>query len=481
MGFIMLFVAAAGIFLLWALSHKKEQPTGESFLVADRNVGPFVGTLTLTANWIQAPALIVSGALAYQGPYHFLALLLPNVAAMLLMGILAPKLQQMMRERGEKWYTIAQAIGSIFGPGARTMMFFSTFGALIFAVAYTLTGIRQWLSQLTGVPPWEMSVIIGAAAFLLVVPRGLLGAILGDKVKVALIGAFSIAVVILLGTHDFASQGPAIAASPMSAWDVLWFVGVPLGISLLGGPICNPDLAERAYAVQAQNVRMAYFGGGFLFALAALVFGSFGFLARSLGYKLTGGQLPMLTILRDVLPEWGLIGVTLIIIAILATALASLLASAGDVFSIEIVNRWFIRDASDRQTVKWSRVAMLIPIVAGTYLTSFEKIDVRLLQESMSVIRGEAIFPLVFAMFAPYTVRESVFWGMLIGWAGGILLTLGWIYPGGAIADILPFTKVHGKSAGALFALVCPLLSCAVGAMVGAERQRLAPNPRKAI
>lgn len=188
----------------------------------------------------------------------------------------------------------------------------------------------------------------------------------------------------------------------------------------------------------------------------------------------------MLTILRDVLPEWGLIGVTLIILVILATALASLLASAGDVFSIEIVKRFFIPDAGDRETVKWSRVAMLIPIVAGTYLTSFEKIDVRLLQESMSVIRGEAIFPLVFAMFAPYTAKEHVFWGMLIGWAGGILLTLGWIYPGGMIADMLPFAKVHGKAAGALFALLWPLLACTIGAIVGAERQRVAPRPRKA-
>lgn len=470
---MMLFVAAAGCFLLWALSRKSEQPTGESFLVADRDVGPLTGTLTLTANWVQAPAFIVSGALAYQGPYHFLAFLVPNVAAMVLMGFIAPKLQAMMHERNEKWYTVPQAMGSIFGPGVRTMMFFSTFGALIFAVAYTLTGIRQWLSQITGVPAWETSVVIGALAFLLVAPRGLLGAMIGDKVKMALIGSVSIGVIYLLGTHDFVSQGPMIAMSQMSPWEVLWFVGIPLGISLLGGPICNPDLAERAYAVQKRVVRMTYFGGGFLFGVAGLIFGSFGFLARSLGYKLAAGQIPMLTILRDVLPGWGIIGVTIVLLIILATALASLLASAGDVFSIEIVKRFFIPDADDRETVKWSRVAMLIPIIVGTYLTSFEKVDVRLLQESMSVIRGEAIFPLVFAMFLPFTFKEHVFWGMLIGWTGGIVLTLGWIYPTGMIADILPFAKVHGKSAGALFALTFPLLSCMVGAIGGyAERDR---------
>ena len=46
---------------------------------------------------------------------------------------------------------------------------------------------------------------------------------------------------------------------------------------------------------------------------------------------------------------------------------------------------------------------------------------------------------------------------------------------------MLPFVKTHGKSAGALFALLWPLLACTIGAFVGAERERLAAYPRKVI
>jgi len=392
---MMLLAFGAGLFLLWVLSKLRNQPTRESFLVANRSVTYMTGAFILTANWVQAPALWVSGALWYQSTWHFLAFLLPNVCAMVLTGFIAAKLQRMMRQRGEKWYTIAQAMGAIYGPGARTMMLFCTLGALTVAVSYTLTGIREWLSPVTGVSSWQMSMLIGACALMLVAPSGLLGAIKADKFKVALIAGFALLLVLLVSTHGVDAKGPSIPASPMTPWQVFWFVGLPLGISLMGGPICNPDLAERVWAVNEKSVRNAYIWGGVLFGVAASVFGIFGPIARELGYKLAPGQLPMLTVLRDILPEQAVYVMSVPIVLILAAALASLLASAGDVFSIEVVNRWFLPKAGDRQTVNWSRFAMLIPIVAGTYITSFEKIDVRFLQESMAVVRGEAIFPVV--------------------------------------------------------------------------------------
>lgn len=443
--FVILALIVASIVIL-RLS-KRARLTTESFLVANRRIPFTIGVATLTANWIQAPAILASGVLAYQSPYHFLAFICPNVFALVLMGLLAPGIQRAVPQG----YTIPQFLGEIFGPGVRTLFFFSSLGALSLAVGYTFTGLRQWFSQQLGMQAPEIALVIGAAACLWVIPRGLPGAIVGDIIKISLIALGILGTVALVASHSMPVAETIVAGSAsVSATWVFWSLGVPLAASLIGGPICNPDLGERAYAVDGRIVRRAYFSAAAIFGFAVLVFGSLGFLARYLKLELKSGQLPAFVVLETTMPEWVVLAVTIALVVVLAAALASILASAGDLVVIELYRRFIRPSASDRETIRWSRAFMFVPIIVGTYLASLEKVDLTVLLQSMAVVRGEAIIPIILAVFWPKRARGNyLFVGMLIAAIGGIGLMF---------YRPTDFLQVHGGAFAALFAVFVPLV-----------------------
>lgn len=480
--FFILLIASCIVFMLWAW---QQRVSVERYLVADRGVGLATGGLSTGAGWIHAPAVLVSGLFAYHGPWHFAAFFVPNVCALLLQAWIAPRVRRKMREKKQRWYTMPQAIGGIYESAAiRSVMFFATFLALALAVGYTFVGIRQWLENLKDIPAHEIAMVLAGLSFVFVIFTGLPAAIKSDKVKMAVISlglVGTLALFAFVGLGGAKSVGSPLLAKEagLTAWQVLWFVGIPFAASLFGGPMCNPDLPERLLAIEERSVKLAYVHGAAYFALATLIFGLFGYMARDLGFTLKPGQLPIVMVLQSILPEWGMQVVTAGIIVIFTMALASLLASAGDVVSIEVVQRFFRPNAEDRETITWSRVSMLVVIMIGAYITSSKQMNVAFLQESMAVVRGEAIFPVVFAACLGLSGRidaRYVLWGMVLGFIGGFLFFLGWfaMNPGYAKAfptiawlgsgiGQLPFIPVHGKSIAALWAIAVPLIFCGLG------------------
>lgn len=444
--FVLILVLTVASIVVIRWSWTKTRPTIESFLVADRRIPFSLGVATLTANWVQAPAILASGMFAYQSPYHFLAFIMPNVAALVLMGLLAPGIQRAM----PYGYTVAQFMGQVFGPGVRTLFFLSSFGALSLAVAYTFTGLRQWFGQQLGMGAPEVAIVIGIFACLWVIPRGLPGAIVGDVVKITLAAAGMIGTMTLVMNSHLPPAAALFVSESVSPIWVFWSLGIPLAASLIGGPICNPDLGERTYAVDARIVQRAYFSAAALFGLAVTVFGSLGILARHLHMQLTVGQLPAFAVLQASVPAWVTIAVTIGLVIVFATALASLLASSGDLVVVELYRRFIRPNASEHETIRWGRAFMLVPILVGTYLASLEKVDLSLLLQSMAIVRGEAIIPVILAVFLPKQgLGNFMFWGMLVAAIGGSTLTF---------YQPTLFLALHGKPLGALFAVTVPLI-----------------------
>lgn len=447
-------------FFVWFFSHQKGRPTIESFLVSDRMIPLKWGIATVLANWVQAPSLLLSGVFAYQGEWHFLVFLMPNVLALILMGILAPRMQKTL----PTGYTMPQCMGSVYGGSVRTLSFFLALASLIFAIGYTLTGLRQWFSAQLGISPMEMTFVLGTYAILCVMPKGLPGAVIGDAVKMGIVVSLMLGVVCLHvfygGMERLETVSETLPATGLSPGMIFWTLGIPLAISLLGGPICNPDLAERSYALKREVVRTAYFWAAGVFGFVVLVFGSLGLLAKTLGLKVVSPSIPAFQVLQGELPLEVTIVVSIALMVILGAALASFLASTGDLIVIEVYRRLIKPTASDRETIWFGRAFMGIPVLIGTYIASIPNVDMSIIVQSMSVIRGEAIFPFVAAVFLGRRVSgRSVFAGMLIGAIGGILLTFGASLSENFLGVKIPFLAVNGKSLGALFAVLAPVVS----------------------
>ena len=121
---------------------------------------------------------------------------------------------------------------------------------------------------------------------------------------------------------------------------------------------------------------------------------------------------------------------------------------------------------------------MLTVILVGSYLTSFKQINVAFLLESMAVVRGEAIFPVIFAAACAIGRVDPryVFGGIIAGFTGGLIIFLGWFamdpnlskaFPliaslGKPIGE-LPLVAVHGKAMASLWAVFVPCIGCMLG------------------
>jgi Na+/proline symporter len=444
---------------VWSRSSLYGKPTIESFLVSNRNIPFGLGAITLSASWTQAIALVVGATFAYMGPWNFMWFCIPNILVLVFMAFLAPKIQEAMPQG----YTLPQVVGQAFGPGVRTLFFLSAIGSLIYIISVTMTALAQWIGQQLNIPVWAISIVIGGFSFLWVVRRGLPQAVIGDVVKMILIGALIIGVIAL---HiNYAGVITAeVFVSKASPGTVFWNFGVALAVTLFGSVVCSPDIAERAYAVDRRNVRRSYLGAAVLFAVIVLVFGSVGFLAKGLGISVSNTQPAALAVLQATVSPGAILIVTVMFVVLLTAGLATMLASAGDILVIEFYRRFINPDAGDERVVHWSRVFIALAVLSGTLIAAFNP-DLSLLIQNMAVIRGEAVIPLFLALFWPKIASgRYVFWGMLLGVIGGVVLVCGTLYDGALWQNVfgspMPFLVANGKPLGALVAFFAPLATC---------------------
>ncbi|MEX2013350.1 MAG: hypothetical protein WD897_00330, partial [Parcubacteria group bacterium] len=440
-------------------SRSYRKPTAESFLVSNRNIPFGLGVVTFTATWTQAVALVVGATFAYKGQWEFFWFMVTNVGTLIFLGMLAPRVQEVM-PRG---YTFPEVVERAFGPGVRSVFALTAIASLVYIVSLTLTALQQWTSQQLGIPSWQVAIIIGSFAFLWVAGRGLPAAVIGDAVKVALI-LMGVAGVIALHFHHTGSvsaQVVAPASSGSSFWGALWMIGVPLGVTFLGAILSTPEYPERTYAVDRRIIRYSCFTAAALFAVIVIAYGSVGFLAKDLGLIIPGTQLVALEVLQSTVPQWAILVVTVVFIVLLTAGLASMLASAGDLMVIEVYRRFVNPEATNKEIVRWSRVFILVTVVMGTFIAALN-LDLSLLVQSMAVIRGEVVIPMLLALFWPLIAPgRYVFWGMITGVLGGIAITFGGpLWQNVFNQPTAQFLIANGRPLGALFAFFAPLGFC---------------------
>lgn len=437
--------------------------TRDSFLVANWSLPVSIGAVTVAATWVQAPALLFSGQQAYTSVLHFASFWIPNAAALVVAAVLVVKI----RERLPRGYTVPQFMGEVFGDNVRWLSFMLAFATLVLAVGYTLIGMRLWLSPQLGLPAWQIALLLGTAAFAWVMPTGLPGAIGGDRVKLSVV-VVGVVGVVVLWTYWSVSGHAVVNAKPtdvpFGSWWVLWAVGIPLAASLIGGPICNCDLGERFFALDRSVTRRAYLIAACIFAFVVLCFGSLGFLARNIGVDV-GNGLVAFKLLAASASSPVVIAVTVCLAIILATALASFIASAGNLLTVELFNR-MRPGATQRQSLIASRIVMVVPIVFGTIVASQEQIDIGTLLRALAVVRGEMIIPIILAAFYPARFPgKHILIGMFAGLTGGVALTYGAMISKNFFGVPLPFLEYNGAPLGAIFAVMAPLAVCIVGSI----------------
>ncbi len=178
-GYIMLTIfALAMIGITYSFARWRSWDTKEGFLLARRNVNWILGGASIAASWIWAPALFVSVQMAYQkGLAGLFWFTLPNILALAVFALLAPKI----RERMPEGYTFPQFIGQRFGSKRvhRIFLIPHLFYQLM-AVTVQIYAGGSLLSMLTGIPLNALMPILLLIALTYTLISGLVATVVTD-------------------------------------------------------------------------------------------------------------------------------------------------------------------------------------------------------------------------------------------------------------------------------------------------------------
>ncbi|MBI2036297.1 hypothetical protein HYT17_01595 [Candidatus Microgenomates bacterium] len=438
--------------------------TAITFLVSERTVGIWLGSITVAIAWVWAPALFVSSQKAYeQGLPGLFWFTLPNAGALILFSFLASR----MRNIFNQGFTLPEYMGKRFGRRMEILYSFAIFVAQSYAVIINLTAALLLLNLVTGIPKQSLIVVLGSMMVSLSLLKGIRSSLVEDIIK-----AFMIAVVAFIIVPWSISAGGGLSAvisgiggvkgtfgnlfDPMVAWTF----GVPISISLLSGIVIDQQQWQRAFAMKTRAVKQSFLLGGLIFALVPITLGLLGYLAAapSLKIAVSQNQLAGFSAVLQLLPTIAVIGFTAMVLAGLVAAGSSALNAVSSIGATDIYKLLRPR-ASNQALLAASRASMIVLILVGMAIALIPNIQLLYLVLVVGVFRAALFIPTILSLFWSKLSGPFTFFGAILGMTIGVpLFVYGSLVKNATISSF-----------GSLIPIIITLVFCIIGTLYKSE------------
>ncbi|TSC60671.1 MAG: Na+/proline symporter [Candidatus Peregrinibacteria bacterium Greene0416_62] len=404
--------------------------TKEGFLLANRKVGWVLGGFSIASSWIWAPALFVSVQVAYQkGLAGIFWFTLPNILALLIFAVFAPKI----RARFPEGYTFTQFIRyRLQSDRVHKIFLFPYIFYQLMAVVVQLFAGGSLLSLLTGIPLTTIMPILALIVLIYTSISGFQASIVTDFVQLGLI--YVVGLIILPLAWHAAGGASAVSAGfhgvqniqSMLDPGVAFSFGIVTSIGLIAGSISDQSNWQRAFAIQDGQVVRAFIFGSVLFGLVPIGLSTLGFLGANpaLGITLPEGVDPSMIGVQTVaslLPFWAVSLFVVMLLAGLSSALDAGLSAASSLWVTDVVHPK--DDAAAVKSARRSMVAMtvigLLVSLAAVYVPNF---GLQQLWWVFNTIAACVMVPTVLSLYWDRLDERGVFWGVLVAFFVGIPL-----------------------------------------------------------
>lgn len=427
------FLLFFGIVITWFtyyFSKKQNWQTKEGFLLANRKVGWILGGFSIASSWIWAPALFISVESAYQqGLAGIFWFTLPNILALLIFAIFAPKIRAQLPDG----YTFTQYIKHrLQSERVHKIFLFPYLFYQLMAVVVQLFAGGNLLSLLTGIPLTTLMPILAGIVLIYTTISGFQASIVTDFLQLGVIYIIGIIILPLAwnaaggistisgGLHGIQHIGnifdPGVAFS----------FGIVTSIGLLAGSISDQSNWQRAFAIKKGMVVKAFIFGSILFAIVPLALSTLGFLAANPALNITlptGIDSAMIGVqtVAELLPTWAVSLFVIMLLAGLSSALDAGLSAASSLWVTDIA-----KPKDDKEAIKSARHSMLgITILglgislAAVYIPNF---GLKQLWWIFNTVAACIAVPTVLSLYWKNLSEKGVFWGVLISFTVGIPL-----------------------------------------------------------
>ncbi len=416
------------VLITYLFAKRRNSNTKEGFLVAGRKVNWFFGGTSIAASWIWAPALFISVQLAYQsGMAGIFWFTFPNIIALVIFALLAPKIRKKMPEG----YTLPQYIRyRLKSEKAHKVYLFPYFFYQIMAVTVQIFAGGSLIYLLTGIPLVIIMPILLAIALVYTYISGLEASIITDFVQMAMI--LIIGAIILPFTWVAAGGTSAIStglgglAGVRNIFNpgIAFSLGIVTAIGLIAGAISDQQYWQRAFAIKKTHLVKAFIFGALLFGIAPIALSTLGFLAANpvLGITLAEGvdvSMIGVQVVATLLPSWAVFLFVVMLLAGLSSTLDSGLSAASSLWVTDVV-----KPINDYEAIKSARRSMLGISIVGLFIALavvyIPQFGLFHLWWVFNTIAACVVVPTILSLYWSRLSAKGVLWGVLTSFVIGL-------------------------------------------------------------
>ena len=395
----------------------------EAFLVANRNVNFWQGSMSVGASWIWAPGLFVAAQQGFNngiaGVFWFS---LGNFFALILFSFAIYRL----REQYGQGFTLSQWFRTKYGRLVQYCVLLQTAFYALQGLTINLFAGSKSVALLTGLSPLLVSLLLVAIAMVYSWRGGLKATIGTDMVKIAAIWIGMIIVAVsVFGTVGFepalagiggkTGQGTNLWDSPFTLGLLLGF-GVPTVLGHLASPWSDNAMYQNAFSMKAEFVRQAFITGPMYWLILPIVGGLLGMTAAGLQYPVEGAntQFINLYVMANVVGWW----LPLIYLAVVFSGLVSIIDTQL-LSSANLVGNDVHDNAGGSNAVSWGKWGMVGLAVLGIALANIPGLDLNQIFVFGKTLTLTFFVPIVLALLGNNLLTRN---GFLAGGFVGLFI-----------------------------------------------------------
>lgn len=375
-------------------------------------------------------SLFVSVQVAYQNGFAGIFwFTLPNVLALAIFAVLAPKIRAKLPEG----YTFTQYVRyRLESERVHKVFIFPYMFYQLMAVVVQLFAGGSLLALLTGIPLIVIMPILAVIVLVYTLISGFQASIITDFVQLGLI--YIIGIIILPLAWNAAGGLSAIGAGIHGTMNignifdpgVAFSFGIVTAIGLIAGSISDQSNWQRAFAIREGKVVKAFVFGSILFGIVPIALSTLGFLAANpaLGISLPAGiDLSMIGVqaVAALLPFWAVSLFVVMLLAGLSSALDAGLSAASSLWVTDIA-----KPRNDADSVRIARYSMAGITVLGLAVSMaavcIPGFGLQQLWWVFNTIAACVVVPTVLSLYWSRLSERGVFWGVLTSFVIGIPL-----------------------------------------------------------
>lgn len=411
-GFTVIFGGLAYL-ISWFIS-KNLSFSKAQYLLANRKLGFWESSFSISATWIWAPALFVSAFQAYtNGWLGLFWFLVPNIFCLLLFSVFATKI----KDQFPRGYTLSEFMGYRHSSRVQKMYWVTLIGLTVCAFAVQLLAGGKLLSSLTGIPYFWGTVILALIPLTYSLAFGLKASVITDFVKMAMvlgIGIFLIPLAISAGggidtviaglggkkeNWDFFSE---------KSWMLFLTFGLPTTIGLISGPFGDQSFWQRAFATKEDTVRKSFVTAAFLFGLVPLCMGALGFLAAGSGITIKDPQMVNMETVYHFLGLGGVVVLFMLIMSALTSIIDSKLCSVSSIFGHDIAEKYNLGFLTS------AKGSMLLLTVVAIGIANIPDLKILHLFLFYGTLRSATLVPTLLTLMEQRVNEAGIFYGVLV-------------------------------------------------------------------